>query len=140
MKDMDREPFATVENLRVISRPWVVNVFGYRLRKDFSREAEAKALARKFEARVKEECRKAVEEFRNKASVVAWRTCAGKCGGVPVCEISEKILALPTEPEVEKCMFQKTQQILLANKDRENRNLLPRLYAKSESPWWRRVG
>jgi hypothetical protein len=27
-------------------------------------------------------------------------------------------------------MFQKTQQILLANKDRENRNLLPRLYAK----------
>lgn len=43
---------------------------------------------------------KAVEEFRERAEIVVRQECGGKCGGDRGCEISRKIMEIPTEPEV----------------------------------------
>lgn len=53
-----------------------------------------------FNARVDEEVRKAVEKFRERAEIVVRQECGGKCGGDRGCEISRKIMEIPTEPEV----------------------------------------
>lgn len=48
---------------------------------------------------VAEAVKKAVEEFRERAEIVARQECGGKCGGDRGCEISRKIMEIPTEPE-----------------------------------------
>lgn len=53
-----------------------------------------------FNARVDEEVKEAVEEFRERAEIVVRQECGGKCGGDRGCEISRKIMEIPTEPEV----------------------------------------
>ena len=101
MTKSKREPFATY---RPYSRGLMADGFVDGKQYAYLSVAEAKhqiqTINAAFNARVDEEVRKAVEKFRERAEIVVRQECGGKCGGDRGCEISRKIMEIPTEPEV----------------------------------------
>ena len=105
MTQSKREPFSVIllEYSDAGGQTYSVEVFGTKIAGNFGLDGSNRKCAElnaAFNARVDEEVRKAVEKFRERAEIVVRQECGGKCGGDRGCEISRKIMEIPTEPEV----------------------------------------
>lgn len=108
MTQSKREPFAKATKHPTLDTWLVADAAGNNLCwaddsqawEQWDAESRANSINAAFNARVDEEVRKAVEKFRERAEIVVRQECGGKCGGDRGCEISRKIMEIPTEPEV----------------------------------------